>query len=176
MFKCSQYRFTNSTRTNVIFSIALLFLCAALIILPFQFRSQAINNEVDNKELSLRTESHEKGLENYDIRTDKSNSTVTSLLGFRQESGKTASLIADVKENFVDGEKDLRSRVNSLKIEYNADLRIPEVISPKSFGENAYLSESSNAKRSEILYNPRTFFPLHEKTYLFIGLLQRPGR
>ena len=147
------YRFKPSARNNIIVSFLLLFFCAALIILPFQFRSQAVNNEAVNDIFPNKTVSHEVGIENYDIRTDKKNQSVANLLKFRQESGKTASLIADVKDGFVDGEKKLRSRVNNLKIEYNADLRIPEVISPKTFGENAFLSKSSNVKRSEILRN-----------------------
>ena len=88
----------------------------------------------------------EAGIENYDIRTDKSKAE--DLLNFRLSVGKNAAEIADVREGFVAGENTLRERVPTLKVEYNEDIRIPEVIAPDVDKGRAFLTGASRAKRS----------------------------
>jgi Zn-dependent metalloprotease len=54
----------------------------------------------------------------------------------------------------VRGEEILRAKVPSLKIEYNADIRIPEVITPDMWRSDVErLTAPSDMKRSEILRN-----------------------
>jgi hypothetical protein len=96
-----------------------------------------------------RTESREEGLENYDIRTDKS--AFSKIVGFRGAARRDAVSIADIRDGFAAGENALRNRVPSLKVEYNADLRIPEVIAPNVLEGRNFLTGAANGKRSEIL-------------------------
>lgn len=145
------FRFIINLRHNLLFSFILLALLAAFVILPLQYSSEA--GTLAEKGLVNRTESVDPDLENYDIRTDKSDKAVDDLLTFRRESGKTASAIADVRDDFVSGEEDLRRSVPMLKIEYNDGIRIPEVIAPDVSKGRAFLSGSSPLKRSEILRN-----------------------
>lgn len=128
-------------------------LVAALILLPSRFASEAGNNSKNKKGLIDRTESHDPGLENYDIRSDKSNKAAEAIVRFRQEEGKTAFAVADTRDEFVSGEIELRRSVPTLKVEYNNDLRIPEVIAPDVKKGNAFLTNASRLKRSEILRN-----------------------
>ncbi len=101
------------------------------------------------KGLVSQTSSHENDLPNYDIRTDKS--SFEKIVAFRNASGKSAVEIADTREGSVAGERRLRQIIPTLKVEYNIDLRIPEVIGPDVFQGRAFLTRSSTAKRSDIL-------------------------
>lgn len=148
-----QYRFTTNTRTNVVFSLFLVALLSALVILPMHFRTNAISSSDGEKGFFPKTESHETGLKNYDIRSDKSDSTADTLLKFREQAQKPAFAVADIRREFVKGEKDLRQDVPTLKIEYNQDIRIPEVIAPDVKRGKAFLTSRSSQKRSEILRN-----------------------
>ena len=134
---------------GLLLSIFVLGLAAALFVAPNLFRSKAGSN---GKGLIQRTESHVPGLENYDIREDKG--AFESLTKFRQESGKDAAMIADIRADFVRGENELRTRVPTLKVEYNTDIRTPEVITPDVYKANIErLTAPSEMKRSEILRN-----------------------
>ncbi len=134
------------SRNGLLFSLVVLGLAAALIAVPNMFRSQA--GKMGNG-LSQKTESHVPGLENYDIRADKS--AFEKLADFRQNLGKDASSIADLRQNFVNGENALKARVPSLKVEYNADIRTPEVIAPDVRQGRNFLTGSSAQNRAEIL-------------------------
>ncbi len=136
------------SRNGLLFSLVVLGLVAGLIAVPNLFRSKAGNS---GKGLIQRTESHVPGLENYDIRADKS--AFEKLAGFRASSGKDASLVADIRQSFVDGENALRTKVPTLKVEYNSDIRTPEVIAPDVKQGRNFLTNSSGQNRSEILRN-----------------------
>ncbi len=139
---------------GLLLSLVILGLVAALIILPNQFRSEAGGQKKVGKGLVNRTESHQEGLENYDIREQTSKETNEFLAKSRQVSGKDAAVVADIRENFVRGEDELRTRVPSLKVEYNADIRIPEVITPDVYKANIdRLTGPSEMNRAEILRN-----------------------
>ena len=127
----------TETRYWVVFSLAVLGLVAAVIILPNQFHSKAVNTGQD---VSERTVPSEKGLEYYDIRTDKNQ--FETLINFRQTAGKSAVTIADARDKFVAGENALRSSVPTLKIEYNEDIRTPEVIGPDVDRGTPYLDRT----------------------------------
>ncbi len=138
-------------RYRILFSLLILGLFATLIILPNQFRSNASSDSKSENGLNPQTKSHEEGLENYDIRTDKSASE--KMEQFRNESGANAATVADIRADFVRGEENLRTQVPSLKVEYNTDIRIPEVIAPDVKNGRNFLTSSSSASRVDILRN-----------------------
>ena len=91
---------------------------------------------------------------NYDIRTAKGNDIADFFEAARNSSGKDAVAVADIRDGFVRGENALRTHVPTLKIEYNDDIRIPEVITPDVWkAKIARLTAPSKNKRSEILRN-----------------------
>ena len=140
-------KLTNTeTRFRVMFSLLVLGLIAAVIILPNQFHSVAGSAGQDSSE---RTVSKQAELENYDIRTDKNQAE--TLLGFRQTAGKSAVAVADSRDAFVTGENALRQSIPTLKIEYNTDIRTPEVIAPDVSRGRAFLTGASKEKHAEIL-------------------------
>ena len=118
---------------GLLFSLFVLALAAALFIMPSLNSSKPRSN---GQGLIERTSTQVPGLENYDIREDKAETSVDALVKYRQVSGKDASAIADVRERFVRGEEELRTRVPSLKVEYNRDIRTPEVITPDVWKAN----------------------------------------
>ncbi len=124
------FKFDSPRR--VLFCLFVLAAFTAVFVLPFQMRSNA------SKGLFQRTESREAELPNYDIRTDKT--AFERIAGFRAGLGKNASQIADAREGFVRGENALRQHVPTLKIEYNSDIRIPEMIGPDVKQGRAFLT------------------------------------
>lgn len=141
---------TNSKRENrrkVLLSLFVLGIAAALFIIPSQFKSEAGQTKAEG--LFSATKSHDPELPNYDIRSDKS--AYETLAGFRQVQNRSAAEVADVRANFVRGEESLKLRVPSLKIDYNTDIRIPEVIGPDVKQGRAFLTGASSVKRSDIL-------------------------
>lgn len=122
-------------------------LAAVLILLPALFSSEA--GSKTGKGLFERTMSHADGLENYDIRADKT--AAEKIAAFRASQNKDASFVADIREKFVSGEKVLQTNVPTLKVEYNTDIRTPEVIAPDVKQGRAFLTQPSGVKHSEIL-------------------------
>jgi Fungalysin metallopeptidase (M36)/FG-GAP-like repeat len=120
----------TSDRRGLLVGLFTIGLILALIILPYQFKSEAGGQKKDNKGLNPITVSHEEGLEDYDIREQKNDEVAEALSKYRNLAGKNDAAIADVRADFARGEDELRTRVPSLKIEYNTGLRIPEVITP----------------------------------------------
>ncbi len=141
---------TSENRRGLLLSLIVLGLAIILVILPYQFRSAGAS-EKSGKDFSRKTESHEEGLENYDIRADKTEAE--TLVNFRQSAGKDAFEIADVRDKFVAGENALRQKIPTLKIEYNTDIRTPEVIALDVFKKAAVLTSPSTEKRPKILRN-----------------------
>ena len=130
-------------------TLVLLALCTALTIAPSFFGSNA--SERSGEGLLTRTTSHQEGLPNYDIREQSKGATKFLELA-RSAAGKNAAAVADIRDEFVRGEKGLQARVPTLKIEYNSDIRTPEVITPDVWrAPMEYLSGPSASSRSEIL-------------------------
>ena len=141
-------RSTAAVRNPLLLCLITLGLVAALVYLPTQFRSEAGGNS--DKGLIQQTKSHEEGLENYDIRSDKA--AYQEIDGFRQALNKNAADVADIRADFVRGEEQLRSRIPTVVVEYNSDIRTPEVISPDVWKATIeWLTPASTVKRSEIL-------------------------
>ena len=140
------------TRKSLLLSLFVVGLLAALVILPYQFRSEA-GSQGKNKGLNPRTESHDEGLPNYDIREAKETEAGDALVKFRQSAGKDASAVATSREGFVRGEEELKSRVPSLEIVYNTDIRTPEVIGPDVKQGRNFLTGATTGIRAEVLRN-----------------------
>ncbi|MBS1796329.1 MAG: M36 family metallopeptidase [Acidobacteria bacterium] len=139
---------TAGIRNPILLSLVILGLMAALVIIPSQFRSGAVSKT--RKGLVQRTVSQEEGIDNYDIREDKA--AADKIIGYRQSQGKDAVAVADIRTEFVRGEAALRQRIPDVKIEYNNDIRIPEVISPNVWrGQIEMLTNPSTGKRSDLL-------------------------
>ena len=105
-------------------------------------------------------------IENYDIRTQKSDEAQKSLEKFIRESGKDSSLISADRKNVRRTVEELKTN-KRWKIEYNEDLRTPEVIATEIGADPNLLTASSNEKRDKIL---RRFF--NQNSALF-GLMKR---
>lgn len=144
-----QKNYKAETRRSLLLSLVVLGLFAVLAILPYQFRSEA--NSTKGKGLIQRTESHDEGLQNYDIREQKSEEVADALVRIREKAGKDASAVAASREDFVRGEEALKQRVPTLKVEYNNDIRIPEVIAPDVKQGRNFLTGATTGKRSEVL-------------------------
>ena len=139
---------TAAVRNPLLLCLVCLGLVAALVFLPTQFRSEAGGNS--NNGLVQQTKSHDEGLENYDIRLDKT--AYGKIVGFRQTVNKDAAVVAKIRADFVRGEEQLRTRIPTVKVEYNSDIRTPEVITPDVWQATIeWLTPASSAKRSEIL-------------------------
>ncbi len=132
---------------GLLLSLFVLALAVGLFVVPSFNGSKAVSK---GKGLFQRTETHVPGLENYDIRLDKA--AFESLTKYRQESGKDAAAIADIREGFVRGEEELRTRIPTLKVEYNLGIRTPEVITPDVWkAQIERLTAPSEERRSDIL-------------------------
>ena len=77
-------------------------------------------------------------------------SSFDKIAAYRTAVVKTAAQIADMRDEFVNGEDALRQRVPTLKVEYNTDIRTPEVIAPEVNLAPRFFDRSSSEKRAEI--------------------------
>ncbi|MBP6004011.1 MAG: M36 family metallopeptidase [Pyrinomonadaceae bacterium] len=144
MFK----RFTAETRWSVFACLFVLGLITAIVVLPFKFSTAAAGQNG----LFTRTESHDPGLPNFDIRTAKDEKAPAFFDAARNSVGKSAVSVADIRDGFVRGEDALRSKLPQVKFEYNEDIRIPEVITPDVWKSKVeWLSSPSGDKRADIL-------------------------
>ncbi|PYT00861.1 MAG: hypothetical protein DMF63_06050 [Acidobacteria bacterium] len=140
----------SGTRRGLLLTLFVLGVVTALILVPSQFRSEA--GAKKGQGLLQRTVSQEDGIPKmWDIREDGKSDT-DSFARFRQSVGRDASAVADVRDGFVRGEAELKARLPHAKVEYNNDIRIPEVITPNVASSRIeFLSPPSGEKRSEIL-------------------------
>ena len=141
----------SESRRGLLLTLMFLGMVTALILVPSQFRSEA---GPKGEGLISRTVSHNNGLADmWDIREEgKSANGVDIFSPSRESVGKSASDIADIRDGFVRGEAALASRIPDVKIEYNLDIRTPEIISPDVWNSRIeFLTPPSDVKRSEIL-------------------------
>jgi hypothetical protein len=133
-------------RKGLLLSLLTLGLIGAFAVLPSQFRSTAA---VGKQDAAGRTESRVPGIEDYDIRRDKSVVAENARAEFRAAAGK--SEMAQERETAAAGEKNLLNRFPTLEIERNEELGNPHVIAPRVGLDQAMLTAPSTNKRSEVL-------------------------
>jgi hypothetical protein len=105
----------------VIFALLLL---TSMAIAPAFLSTEAKPRK--GKGLNERTKSHDESLPNFDIRTDKFSYKL--LASLRERTGKSASSVADFRDSFVEGEENLKRRVDRAEVVYGPHSRTPEVI------------------------------------------------
>ncbi|MBV6497282.1 MAG: hypothetical protein DYH05_01715 [Acidobacteria bacterium ACB1] len=144
-----QRRFLWDRRSGILLGLLVLGIVAALVVLPNYFHSKA----GVKAGLLQRTSSLDEGIPKmWDIRESKEGQA--ELAAIRDRAGKGEALVSNIRENFKRGENLLRDRMPSVKIEYNNDIRIPEVISPDVYSKRIeWLTGPSDAKRADILRN-----------------------
>ena len=94
-----------------------------------------------------------KKVENYDIRTDQSDAARAAIGKYLNSAGKSDAQISDARKSATDAARRLRAAGTNLKIEYNDDLRIPEVITPDYTAKAGFLTSASAGKRTALLEN-----------------------
>src|SRR5687768_6514422 len=141
----------TGTRSSVLFCIVVLAVITVLTVLPYKFGSQATSSQG----LLQRTVSQDEGIPRmWDIREAKGEGYADALESFRTSNGKNAAAVADLRESFVRGEGQLKQRLPNARIEYNTDIRIPEVITPDVYRTRLdWLSSPSKERRADILRN-----------------------
>ncbi len=112
---------------------------------------EAGSSSESSKGLVPKTVSNSERYKNFDIRSDKTDNSVNTVLEFRSEAGQSAVRVADVRDEFVRGESALRLSVPKLVVEYNSDLKAPELIAPDVKQGGAFLTGPSSSSRIETL-------------------------
>jgi hypothetical protein len=122
--------------------LVILGLVAAVIVLPYQYGKTA------SKRTAGRPISKDSGLPYYDIRSAAQEKgavdLANTLASWRTNSGNNAAAVASIRDSFVRGEAALRSRVPTLKVDYNDDIRTPEVIGPDPKLGAAFLTSQTS--------------------------------
>lgn len=136
------------SRRSILLSLGILSVITAVIVLPYTFGVEA-GRKTDGKGLFTIERSQEDELPNYDIRKDKG--AFEKLAAFRNSLNRSASDIADQREDLVRGEALLKSKVPTLNIEYSPEIRTPEVIAPDVTMGRAILARPSSKKKSAAL-------------------------
>lgn len=134
------------SRRNLLAAFLAFVFVTAIAIAPVFFEVEAIRQAVPK---DGRTESHDPDHPDYDIRGDKK--SVPKLAEMRSRVGRTAAEVADIRDRFVRAEQRLRGNVPSLKIEYNDDLRVPEVIGPDVRQGREFLTPPASGRRPDVL-------------------------
>ncbi|MFN0277103.1 MAG: M36 family metallopeptidase [Pyrinomonadaceae bacterium] len=150
MFKRSK----AEARRSLLLCLFVLGLVTAIIVVPFYYGSKAASGRTSG--LVQKTVSQEEAFPNYDIRMQEEGAIQDILAAYREAAGRNASAVADVRDAFVQGENELRDRVPTLKVDYNMDLRIPEVIAPDATQGRAFLTapaRTADRKHADFLIN-----------------------
>ena len=145
-------RSDGEARGSVLAIFCVLVAVIALLLVPFFSKSAAAKKpgRLD------KTTDPKTAVENYDIRENPEKGTEFALAAFRQVAGKGVAAADEIRNGFARGESDLRSRVPNLKVEYNSDIRTPEVIGPDVWNGRTFLTRPAFAKggkHSDILIN-----------------------
>ena len=140
----------NGSSKGTLLTFVALAITAALFVAPAFFVSEAQKGgKTNGKGFIDRTSSQDAELENYDIRTDKK--AYGKLAGLRAANGSSASMVADVRDSQVMGEGRLKKDFPHLKVEYNSDMGIPEVIATNLPSGKATFAKSYGGARSDVL-------------------------
>jgi len=123
----------------------------AIIAVPFQFGTSAASEKKSG--LYVRTESGNDGLAKmWDIREQSGDEFTEALARFRQTVGMDATRVADVRDGFVRGEQTFRQQHPGAKVEYNLDIRTPEILTPDVYEQSVrWLTSPTTANRATVL-------------------------
>ena len=141
------------TRRSLLLCLFVLGLVTAAIIVPYSYGIKAAVEKGNG--LITRTVSQDDGIPKmWDIREQSGDSYLDSLAIFRQSVGRSASDVADIRDGFVRGEAAFKQAHPNAKVEYNLDIRIPEVMTPEVYRRKIeWLTRPSTASRPDILRN-----------------------
>jgi len=122
-----------------------------MIAVPFQFGTSAASEKKSG--LFVRTESGNDGLPKmWDIREQSGDEFTEALARFRQSVSMDATRVADVRDGFVRGEQAFRQQHPGAKVEYNLDIRIPEILTPDVYEQSVrWLTSPTTANRATVL-------------------------
>lgn len=146
----------SGARASVVFYLFVLALITTLAVLPARFVSSAVSGGPNNG-LVQRTSSDNPELPYYDIRLirnfNKTGESAEAFEKYRQETAQTEAALANIKSAFVTGEEALRRRVPGLKVEYNDDLQVPEIIGTDVLTRDVLASTgiSANEKHADVV-------------------------
>lgn len=127
-------------------AVSFLALVTFMVFLPAFFSSGTV---VTGEGLVQRISSDDDGLPNYDIRLERSE--WETLGSIRERSGVSALVVADLRDAAATGEKNLRTKLPELKIEYSERLGWPEIISPRALLGRQVLTKPNSGQRASIL-------------------------
>ncbi len=132
---------------RVVIVLLVLGAVAGLASLPFALRSQAARG------LFVQTVSEDKGVPKmWDIREAKGEEYAQALGRYRVTANRGASEVGELRSAFKRGEEHLRRDHPRAKVEYNTDIRTPEVITPDMQSTRVeWLTPPSTTKRPDIL-------------------------
>jgi len=133
-------------KRSVLALIALLGIGIALIAIPGYFRSLASS---EKGLLTIPGNRNETLPKMYDIRQDKSQAE--KLERYRIDTGHNLAEVSESRQGFTRGIDKLKTSVPKLKVEYNNDIRIPELISADMQSVPTFLTGPSSQKRVDIL-------------------------
>ncbi len=120
----------NEQRGLIFTAVVILALLALIALVPrTQERTQAVNKKTFNHtgEDGV-TRSFNPYLPFYDVRTNGTKESKAVMAEAQQKGGKASTDLLAVKQELINGEAELRRTVPTLKVGYNQDLRVPEVI------------------------------------------------
>ncbi|MGE3468120.1 MAG: M36 family metallopeptidase, partial [Pyrinomonadaceae bacterium] len=148
MFKRSK----SETRRQLVLCLFVLGIITAVIAVPYQFGTSAAGKK---NGLVTRTVSGDDGLPKmWDIREQSGAEYVEALARFRQSIQVDAARVADVRDGFVRGEQLFRQQHPGAKVEYNLDIRTPEILTPDVYQRNiTWLTSPTASDRSVVLRN-----------------------
>ena len=121
-----RHSFFKGRRGSVLVGILVLGMVAAVTIAPKQFTTEATASKSKLQGLDNVTRSYNPELPNYDIRTDKTSSSVLAV--YRQGMNLSDVKLKAARQELLNGEVELTRSIPNLKVEYSPDLGAPEVI------------------------------------------------
>ncbi|MBP9663212.1 MAG: M36 family metallopeptidase, partial [Pyrinomonadaceae bacterium] len=147
MFKWSK----SETRRQLVLCLLVLGFITAIIAVPFQFGTSAASEKKSG--LIERTVSGDDGLAKmWDIREQSGDEFTEALARFRQSISVDATRVADVRDGFVRGEQTFRQQHPGAKVEYNLDIRTPEILTPNVYEQSIrWLTPPTTANRATAL-------------------------
>src|SRR6478735_3730499 len=139
-----------TTRWGLFLGLLIVALIAAIAIIPGRFTRAA---DEKTKGLFKQTSSLDRDIpRNWDIREQKGKEVASLFAQYRQENQKDAASVADIRDSFVRGEVSFKAKHPDAVVEYNTDIRIPEVLSPDVQRQKfSWLTGPSKGDRVSIL-------------------------